>query len=292
MLEQNSQLTLEELIHRISEQFSVDSSTTALHRALKLLNVTWKNILPIPIDWNTPRVIEARFNYVMSMHGLQNRPLIFIDETGFNLHCKKSKGRAVSGEKAILTLVPKGKRVTVIAALSMDGICHSKIVNIAGGKKGTNADDFRGFLFDLIGKIPSGSVLIMDNCKIHHAEVVEGMLQMIKRSNGIDIVFLPPYSPFLNPIEYAFNYLKGHIAESDFRNRGELLDRIQMAIPTVTGDMAKSFIQESSSYFPQVLLKIPFDGKPLDPQFSQQPQPQQAPHQEASQQPQLPLLTQ
>jgi len=264
-LEQNSQLTLEQLVTEIHNRFQVDTSTTALHRALKLLTVTWKNVLPLPIDWNTPRVIAARAQYVMDMYPLQRRPLVFIDETGFNMHCKRSKGRAIAGEKATLTVLPKGKRVTVIAALSQNGICHSKIVNLAGEKKGTNADDFRGFLFDLIGKIPHESVLIMDNCKIHHAEVVEGMLQMIKRSNGIDVVFLPPYSPFLNPIEYAFNFLKNHIAATDFRNRGELIDRIGEALSLVTPDMAANFIQHSASYFEQVLLKLPFSGKPLEP---------------------------
>jgi len=68
-------------------------------------------------------------------------------------------------------------------------------------KKGTNAEDFRNFLLDLFPKIPRGSVIILDNCKIHHADAVDVVWQMGKVTYDIDKLFLSPYSPFLNPIE-------------------------------------------------------------------------------------------
>jgi transposase len=70
MLEANSQLTLEQLVAKIHDQFGVETSVTALHRALKQLSITWKNVLPIPIDWNTPHILAARVDYVINMYGM------------------------------------------------------------------------------------------------------------------------------------------------------------------------------------------------------------------------------
>ena len=72
-------------------RLSCDTSVTALYRALKQLCVTWKNVLPIPINWNTPEVIAARMKYVVDMYSLQSRPLVFIDETWVQSSLQKNK---------------------------------------------------------------------------------------------------------------------------------------------------------------------------------------------------------
>jgi len=51
------------------------------------------------------------------------------------------------------------------------------------------------------------SVLIMDNCQIHHVEEVEDLCQ----AHGVRLVYLPPYSPDLNPIEECFSFIKAYI---------------------------------------------------------------------------------
>lgn len=79
-------------------------------------------------------------------------------------------------------------------------------------KSGTNAEDFRNFLLDLAPKIPSNSLIVLDNAKIHHATLLEDTTwKLLKTSYSIDKLYLPPYSPFLNPIEYVFNSVKKQI---------------------------------------------------------------------------------
>jgi len=51
------------------------------------------------------------------------------------------------------------------------------------------------------------SIVIMDNCSIHHVQEVEDVIQQ----SGILLLFLPPYSPDLNPVEEAFSYIKGYM---------------------------------------------------------------------------------
>jgi transposase len=266
-LERDSQLTLQSIVASVEKKFKIETSASSIDRALTKMNITWKNVLPIPVDWNTDNVIERRISFVSAISNCFPRATIYIDETGFCMHTKKSKGRAVKGEPAKLTLVPKGRRISLIASLSNTGIVHYQIVQSLGEKKrGTGADDFRNFLIDLFPKIPRDSVIILDNAKIHHAEKLESTWDMAKATYGIDKLFLPPYSPFLNPIEYAFNTIKSNIQEVHWETREQLVQAIKDKIPVITSDKAYGFMQQSAKYYTQCRLGLPFRGKPLNPE--------------------------
>jgi len=267
-LEHNSQLTLAELVSKVEEKFHIETSISAIHNSLSKMDVTWKNILPVPAEWNTINHIQQRSKFIsmvlLSLEA-QNRNLIYLDETGFHLQSKSSKGRALAGKPAKLTLIPKGKRITVIGALSLKGLIHHRIVLNVDQQKGTTYEDFRNFLLDLAPKIPQNSSLIMDNAKIHHAEKLESTWMMLKETYGIDYYYLPPYSPFLNPIEYAWNELKKIVQTNEFYNHGELIADIERAIPLINEEKAQSYFSHCKSYQPQCLLEYPFHGKPLNP---------------------------
>ena len=55
------------------------------------------------------------------------------------------------------------------------------------------------------------SVLVMDNCSVHHAQEMKDLL----RDAGILLLYLPPYSPDYNPIEELFSYAKYYLKEHD-----------------------------------------------------------------------------
>jgi len=212
-------------------------------------------------------VIEARALFVSSLGQFFTRPIVYIDETGFNLQVKRRRGYALRGEPALLTLLPKGKRITLIAALSTQGIAHYQIVeSLPPQKRGTSSGDFRSFLFDLFPKIPQESIIILDNCRIHHAASIDSLWTMALQTYKIDKAFLPPYSPFLNPIEYAFNFLKTEVMGSIFHNRGELVNIIEEKLHLITAEKAQGFFSQSTKYYTQVKLMLPFRGKPLEPE--------------------------
>ena len=56
------------------------------------------------------------------------------------------------------------------------------------------------------------SIVVMDNCAIHHVEQVRSLLQ----DAGILLIYLPPYSPDYNPIEIAFAYVKQYLKKHDY----------------------------------------------------------------------------
>lgn len=141
-------------------------------------------------------------------------------------------------------------RRALIGALAKTGFVHYRLIESLGKqKRGTNAEDFKLFLTDLFRKIPRNSVVILDNAKIHHAETLDGVWELGKNAYGIDKLFLSPYSPFLNPIEYAFNALQNLVIKEEWFTRGELVETIKRKIPEITAE------------------KAAFQGKPLDPQI-------------------------
>jgi transposase len=88
----------------------------------------------------------------------------------------------------------------------------------------TDASFFEDFIEELLqhcGKWPEPkSVLIMDNASFHHSKQVEQMCS----EKGVKLVYLPPYSPDLNPIEEFFAKLKAFIRrhwQSYEDNRGQ-----------------------------------------------------------------------
>jgi len=271
--EKDSTLDYNRLHKDIEQKFMIQTSPTAIKDTVSKLDISWKTILPIPVEWNTLSILEARTRFIGSLGGVFLRPLIYVDEKGWNMHIRKSKGHAVKGEPAKLTLVPKGKNITLIGGLTRVGIIHYRFVESLGEKKrGSNAEDFKLFLTDLFRKIPRNSVVILDNCKIHHSEILEGLWDLAKQGYGIDHLYLPPYSPFLNPIEYAWNFLQTEVAKEEWFNRGDLIQTIKIKIETaITPEKAESFFNQSAKYYSACTIGLPFRGKPLNPEIPQEP---------------------
>ena len=87
------------------------------------------------------------------------------------------------------------------------------------------------------------SILILDNCAFLHVEEVKDLLAQ----SGIVAMFLPPYSPDLNPIEEAFSYVKAYLRKYDdplqvIRNQ---TDVIETAFESITEDHCNSWIINS-----------------------------------------------
>ena len=83
---------------------------------------------------------------------------------------------------------------------------------------------------DLLPHLNGNSVLIMDNMKSHHAKAVRNLLD----SSGIRYIYLPPYSPDLNPIEKLWSKVKAFLRKFKTRTLDALPNAIQNAFHSVT----------------------------------------------------------
>ena len=143
------------------------------------------------------------------------------------------RGRSLRGER-LIAKVPHGhwKTTTLIAALGMDGIRCSTVVDGA-----VNADVFEAFVEQvLVPELRPGDVVVMDNLSSHKRSRTRWLIE----SAGAELLFLPPYSPDLNPIEQVFAKVKQLLRSLACRSRQDLWTSMQSVLDAVTSSDAEN----------------------------------------------------
>ncbi len=147
--------------------------------------------------------LEAR-NEALENGEIEVDDLVFLDESGFKLGQTPEFARAEGGARAI-SAEPKnmGKNITLIAAMSVVGVIAAMYCTCT-----LNGEGFLTFIESfLLPALTAGQILIMDNVSFHK---MSSAIELIKKA-GVRVVFLPPYSPELNPIENMWSKLKAYI---------------------------------------------------------------------------------
>ncbi len=161
--------------------------------------------------------------------------LVFVDETGTNTKMVRLRGRCRKG-KRLKAHAPFGhwKTQTFIAGLRSTGLTAPWLID-----RPMNRDIFETWVeTQLAPTLNPGDVVIMDNLSSHKSPKAERTI----RSKGAWLLFLPPYSPDLNPIEMAFSKLKAHLRAKAVRT----IDQLWKAV----GDICSLYSeQECQNYF-------------------------------------------
>jgi transposase len=150
---------------------------------------------------------------------LNTPSLVFIDETSTTTNMARRYGRSPRGERLVAS-VPHGhwKTSTFIAGLRHDKIVASYIVDGA-----VNGELFRAYVEQVLAPTLSAQdVVIMDNLRCHK---VAGVREAIE-AKGASVLYLPAYSPDLNPIEQVFAKLKALLRKAAARSVTTLWDAI------------------------------------------------------------------
>jgi transposase len=145
--------------------------------------------------------------------------LVFIDETWATTNMTRQRGRCPRGER-LIGAVPHGhwKTSTFVAALRMTGLTAPLVLDGA-----MNGEAFRAYVEQILAPTLSpGDIVVMDNLACHK---VSGIRQAIEVC-GASLLYLPPYSPDLNPIEHSFAKLKALIRKAAARTRDALWNAI------------------------------------------------------------------
>src|SRR5262249_565602 len=157
-----------------------------------------------PSEQDRPKVQEKREAFRLAVSKIPVERLIFLDESGCNVAMSLAYGRALRGQR-LLDHKPAnwGENLSVIGAIRIDrGLCHRTF----GGA--VNGAGFGQFVREtLCPRLYPGDVVVLDNLKPHHAPVVRELVA----EAGATLLFLPPYSPDLNPIEPCWSFVKHHL---------------------------------------------------------------------------------
>jgi transposase len=141
--------------------------------------------------------------------------LVFLDETSTTTKMTRLRGRALCGDR-LMADAPFGHwgSQTFIAGLRCDELIAPWVINGA-----MNRAIFETYVeTQLAPALALGDVVILDNLAAHKSEKSQKLL----KDQGNWLLFLPPYSPDLNPIEMAFSKLKAHLRRLKARTLDEL----------------------------------------------------------------------
>lgn len=160
----------------------------------------------------------------------------FLDEAGSNLAMTRLYGRGAKGERVIET-VPQnyGENITMLAALSFSGIEAPMTINGA-----VDGIVFKVYVEEVLcPTLEPGDIVVMDNLPAHK---VAGIRDLIEAC-GAGLIYLPPYSPDLNPIEKCWSKIKTYLRKAKARTRDELEKALREALLLVTEEDAQGWFR-------------------------------------------------
>ena len=236
-------LYLGEVCQRIHDDLGLNVSPSLICRLLKRYGITRKKIRQVAKQ----RCDSLRGAFMSQMFLFNREQFVWVDETGTDgRDIIRRYGYTLRGLTPVChRLLVRGKRFNAIVAMSSNGIVASEIM--AQTVNGDTFFDFiRGTLLPMMRPFDgqsSNSILIMDNCSIHHIVEVKQLLQQ----SGILVLFLPPYSPDLNPIEEAFSYVKSYLKKHDtlLQSLSNPTTIMQAALDSITNDHCNSWISHA-----------------------------------------------
>lgn len=155
--------------------------------------------------------------------------LVFLDESGANLGMTSDYARAEGGQRA---KAPKpfdeGEKFSIIGAVSLTGIVAMMYI-----ASSVNGAIFKSYIEQLLlPKLRRGQFLIFDNVSFHKSKE---LIELIERT-GVKVVFLPPYSPDLSPIEKMWSKIKEILKRKKARSKAEFHEALFGAITSVNDE--------------------------------------------------------
>lgn len=289
LFDKNPSTVLEEARVKLCEAFpGLEISIPGLYKHIReKCALTLKQATKYTAERDAPRTIKLRFDIITQWKAAgvdyQNN-CVFVDEAGF--HTQMIRGRAWSkkGDPAAVKVhTQKGVNISIIGCIASFGVINfSKVEPLKKsdaakiekefsqqnkkrkatsqdvGKskplpKGTTAYHIVKFMeavMDVLDKHnKKGVFIVLDNCRIHHSQfVVEAI-----NKRGYRPLFMPPYSPFLNPIEECWSKIKKLIRRNPLDKADTLTPRIGEACCQITIDNCKGWVRHAETYWDRCL---------------------------------------
>jgi transposase len=210
-VDEDCSITLNRLRQRCEQDLALNVSETTIGRCLRSFHYTIKRVSLIPERRNSSDVINQRAEYanvfMRLLAMIDDRNLFFIDEVGFCVSMRQKQGRAPRGFRAVQMVGNlRTRNISVFSAINNRGLFYFKVQTCP-----FNTSCFLSAITEMVSKLSDQGVerafFILDNVAFHKAQSVREFVC----GAGHELLFLPPYSPFLNPIENAFSHWKNHV---------------------------------------------------------------------------------
>ena len=189
-------------------------------------------------EQDRPDVARRREQWRKYQKRVDASRLVFIDETWAKTNMAPLRGWCQRGAR-LKAKAPFGrwKTMTFVAALRCDRIDAPCLFDGP-----INGDAFLAYVTDfLVPTLKPGDVVVMDNLGSHRGKPVRTAI----RAAGARLVFLPKYSPDLNPIEQVFSKLKHRLRKAQARSYDALIEAVRHLLETYAADECANYLRNS-----------------------------------------------
>ena len=238
LVAQEPDLTLMEIRGRLAVDKGFAASVSALWRFFERHGISFKKTLHAA-EQDRQDVKAARQEWREKQPSIDPAKLVFIDETGASTNMTRLRGRAPKGER-LIGKAPHGhwKLTTFIAALRHDRITAPMVIDCP-----MNGEIFLAYVLTfLVPTLSRGDIVVMDNLPVHK---VAGVVKTIE-AVGAQVLYLPPCSPDLNPIEQMFAKLKALLRKAKERTIDDLWDRIGQLLNQFSATECANYLGHSA----------------------------------------------
>lgn len=238
IVEETPDLTLQELVDKLSESTQTKVCRSTLSRFFKKRKITLKKKNLVAEEQKSERVQQLRERFVVWQKGQDWRRLVFVDEAGCHTSMTRPRAWGLRGRR-VKGYVPRnrGAVTTMIGALTCDGV--EAMMTIQGA---TTALVFLAFVEKVLApRLHKGDLVVLDNLGAHKDRRVR---EAIERA-GAKLIFVPPYSPDLNPIEEAWAKIKHRLRSIGARTHAALDEALRQVIEEVTLKDARAWMRHA-----------------------------------------------
>jgi transposase len=189
-------------------------------------------------EQDRPDVARRRVWWRRFQSRLAPERLVFIDETWTKTNMTRTHGWWRRGEP-LMAKAPHGhwRTMTFLAGLRQSGITAPCVLDGP-----INGESFRAYVEQiLVPELKSGDIVIMDNLGSHKSHAIRRLI----RAAGAKLLYLPPYSPDLNPIEQAFAKLKTLLRKAEERTIEGVWTRIGTLLERFTQTECGNYLRNA-----------------------------------------------
>jgi len=192
--------TTRKLASMLATTLGISLSKELVRVVIKEHGLSWKKAKFFATPTNHEQKVRE-FIATRDRFKTEGKHFVSLDETGFGRFGRPVYGYAPKGVPLVRSKKPltKAKPTSVVAVIDSNGlVCKEAII---GAYQSTT---FSTFLKTL--PLPKNTVILLDNASIHRSLIVK----QVAEENEWILLYVPPYSPWFNPIEEAFSIVKRH----------------------------------------------------------------------------------
>jgi transposase len=232
----------------IKEKLGVDLCITAVGKLLAQLDITPQKPLrrayerdPLAVkEW-----LEERYPLLRRRAREHGAEIYFLDEAGFDSEPRLGRTYGLKGQTPVVSTTGQRQKVNVISAVNAKGAFWCQMYT-----ERLNARLFGQFLRELMAGREEKVYLVVDGHPAHKANLIKDLVQEME--GRLELHFLPPYAPDLNPDEFVWSYMKTNgLSKKPLRQNESLKVRVESDLATIkrNRELVRSFFgAESVAY--------------------------------------------